>query len=64
MTNDLGKLINDEAQMTDDEGMTKSKFQKPGGKTKAAREKANKRHLLRHSSFVIRSCFDIRHSSF
>ena len=33
-------------------------------KTKVACEKANARHLVRHSSFVIRSCFVIRISSF
>ena len=30
MTNDEGVLINDEARMTNDEGMTKSEAQKPG----------------------------------
>jgi hypothetical protein len=33
-------------------------------KTKVAREKANTRQLVRHSSFVIRLCFVIRASSF
>jgi hypothetical protein len=33
-------------------------------KTEVAREKANARHLVRHWSFVIRSSFVIRISSF
>ncbi len=33
-------------------------------KTKVAREKANARHLVRYSSFIIRSSFVVRISSF
>ncbi len=90
-------LINDEARMTNDKGMTKSEARKPrsaddsfrngdtewlcvrtgeemrlrsgraegmNNKTKVVGKKTEARHLLRYWSFVIRSSFVIRISSF
>jgi hypothetical protein len=40
MTDDVRMLINDEARMTNDEGMTKSEARKPGGANGSTRNKA------------------------